>query len=131
MSSMQDYEKILQEKGQKVQTDKVWVTVISWDLQTAQEKLPYLQHIDWDCVDEEKGIFSPAEIKVYSYKDKEGKAFTLKKMAVRLKGGTVKRFNLQNQDDFDDGEFIDMSTFRYCLEVCMDETRDYATGEIL
>ena len=75
-----------------------------------------------------------AEIIEKEYTDKNGKDKTFLKVEFSFKGGTRIEWDLPyNNDDeleFDEGDVLDLSTIKFCSENCLEESHEYAIGEL-
>jgi hypothetical protein len=60
---------------------------------------------------------------------KDGGIFT--KMAIQLKGGSMIEYDLSYENDFEEGDEIQLDTLTFCIEKCLDKSHGYATGEIV
>ena len=56
---------------------------------------------------------------------------TFFKMVIPLKGDSMVEYDLSYENDFEEGDEIQLDTLTFCIEKCLDKSHGYATGEIV
>ena len=60
---------------------------------------------------------------------KDGNIFL--KMWIPLQGDSGVEYDLSFENDFEEGDEIQLDTLTFCIEKCLDKSHGYATGEIV
>lgn len=68
------------------------------------------------------------EIIAKERKDGRGLFF---KMAIPLEGASIVEYDLSYENDFEEGDVIDLKTLTFCIEKFLDKSHAYVTGELL
>jgi hypothetical protein len=52
-------------------------------------------------------------------------------MAIQLKGGSMVEYDLSYENDFEEGDEIQLDTLTFCIEKFLDKKHGYATGTVI
>lgn len=53
------------------------------------------------------------------------------KMAIQLEDASIVEYDLSYENDFEEGDVIDLNTLTFCIEKFLDKSHGYATGKII